>query len=168
MFRHESSLFIFLFVFIIIVSACGGDNNLRFTNDFSDVPDLADFNSADTSWVTDRGVTVHVIEPGNPEGLQVGIRDIISAKFTNRNANVDNYGTNEDAILQSTYANGLTGASTISSLGSQSVIFYVSSTLIDGIIDMHEGEHRVLFFPDSLTSLGQPIVIDFELESIAY
>lgn len=161
--------FLLLSAIVILTSACGNETSFNFSNDYSDAPVLVDVDTAAiTSWVTDNGISVYVIEVGDSTKLQVGIRDIIRAKYTSRNASVDDYRESEDAIIQSTYVNGSTSSTAISSLGSQSVIFYVGTTLIDGIRGMYEGEHRVLYFPDSLTTLGQPIAIDFQLESVTY
>lgn len=161
--------FLLLSAIVIATSACGSGTSYNYYNDYSDAPVLVDVDTAAiTSWVTENGLSVYVIETGDSTQLQVGIRDVIRAKYTTRNASVDDYRESEDAIIQSTYVNGSTSATSISSLGSQSVIYYVSSTLIDGIEGMYEGERRVLFFPDSLTTFGQPIAVDFELESVTY
>ena len=168
MFKNVTLSFFFLLSAIFVVGTACDDDTYYYQNDYSDVPDLADIDTAITSWVTENGLTIYVMETGDSTGLQVGIRDNISVYITSRNASVDNYETNEDAILQSSYANGITTPTTLSGLSSQTTIYYVSTTLGDGLYGMYEGEHRILYYPDSLTTLGQPMVIDVELDEVEY
>lgn len=151
-----------ILLIIMLLSACQ-DNSPSFATDFTDVPPLPDTTSAVSSTVTQSGVTVYVVEEGNPQSLDLTIRDNVFAYYSVRVAS-----TGE--IIQSSYANGVTAAIRISNIGSQSVINNLGGNLTNAILGMKEGERRVLLFPESANTYpgDEDLIVDFELETIIF
>ena len=172
MFKNVTPFSLLIFSLVLFVASACGDDTYYYENDYSDVPDLADTTSAISKTTTDDGIIIYVIEEGDTTDLQVGMRDLLGVYCTTRYADTEQY-QGEDAIVQSTYANGITTSYAITTAGgsassSTTCYEYAPSYFADGILGMYTGGHRVLYFPDSLTALSSDLVIDFELEAIQY
>jgi FKBP-type peptidyl-prolyl cis-trans isomerase len=157
---NKKLLTLFALIFGVFGMIACDDSTNPYEQDFSTVPDLADTTAAINKWVTDSGVTVYLIEEGDSTDLQIGIRDQIDIWFTSR--------TETGTIIQSTYANGFTSSFSVANMNTQTSIYYVQEHLPSGLIGMYIGEHRVLVFPDELTTAGTGLVIDVQLEAISY
>lgn len=165
--KRSFAIGILLGAVVLVNSGCKKDD-YYFRNDYSTVPVLPDTANAISNTVTEDGLRIFVIAPGDSSQLQVNIRDRIYFYSSTRSTRYDNYGENEDAVLQSSYANGLSTMYSISNLSAQTTVSYVPTTFGDAVLGMYEGEHRVVIFPDSLTAIGQELVLDIELEEIGY
>jgi FKBP-type peptidyl-prolyl cis-trans isomerase len=129
---------------ILLIQACGDDNPTRIT--FTP-PDPFNTSNADSSWTSEDGLTVYVIEQGYG-WEEVIARDQIEILYTGR--------TKDGDIFESTYRNDLANPRFIQNLtpvpirsGNQSI-----SPLIDGfrrgLLGMVEGEKRTIVVPPSL------------------
>lgn len=153
--------FVLIGILVTFIASCKTDD-YYYTNDFSTVPELPDTTNALSKTITDDGLIIYVIKEGDSTGnVQLTIRDQVYAYYTSRVAETGQ-------ILQSTYANGFTTPAIVDGFSNQAYIYYVSTTLFQGVEGMYPGEQRVLVFPEELTTAGTGLIIDFELYSITY
>jgi hypothetical protein len=153
------TLFVSLSV-IILFSACGDDSN-PFRTDYSDVPELPDTTGAITTMVNNDGVTIYVMDEGDPESLGVTIRDDVYIYYSTRIAT-------DMTIIQSSYANGSSQPTRVNDIGAQASINYVGDNLFRAMQGMKEGGRRVLVFPDSVNTSSSDLILDIELEQIVF
>lgn len=145
-FSGKSSLLQLVLVLfaVLLIQACGDDNptGITFTP-----PDPFNTANADSSWTTEDGLTVYVLEQGSG-WEQVIARDQIEVLYTGR--------TKDGEVFESTYRNDLATPRFIRNLtpvpirtGSQTI-----SPLIDGfrrgLLGMVEGEKRTIVVPPPL------------------
>ncbi|RNC85754.1 MAG: hypothetical protein ED557_02980 [Balneola sp.] len=154
--KNFQSLFVVAGLSLILI-ACGGNNN-SFENDYSDAPALADTSNALSKVITDSGVIYYVISTGDSTSFEVTIRDNIFIYYTTR--------TLDGEIIASSYVNGSTSAVSILNIGSQTRISFVGEGLAPGVLGMFEGERRVIFIPEDVSTIDEAITIDVELELV--
>lgn len=127
---------------LIIVSGCS-DDNFPTGPDYH-APAPYDISNADSSYTTDDGLQVYIIEEGYSP-FQVTPRDQISVRYTGR--------TLDGEIFDSTYR-GQLSTGILRNLRPVPPPSGNGSVLVPGfrrgIIGMREGEKRTLIFPPSL------------------
>lgn len=152
---------LFLSLVSIMISACGGDDNI-FRNDYSDAPELPDTTNVVSKVISDTGLIYYVISEGDTTSFDVAIRDDMFVYYTTR--------TTDGEIVASSFVNGSTEPDRVNNIGSQSTISFVGDGFVEGVLGMYEGERRVLVIPAELntTSTSETIILDIELETIEY
>ncbi|HEX6982934.1 MAG TPA: FKBP-type peptidyl-prolyl cis-trans isomerase [Balneolaceae bacterium] len=135
------------FFVILLIQGCGGDGGFFNGPNYENVPPPFDTANADTSYTTQEGLTVYIIERGNG-AFEVISRDEILVRYTGR--------TKDGEIFDSTYRNGATSRRLLNLTpvpipgpGPRPI-----SPLIEGfrrgLLGMKEGGKRVLVIPPSL------------------
>lgn len=132
---------------IFLFQACGDDpfsNNRQL--DFSEAPEPYDLSQADTSYTTEDGVEIYIIEEGYSPFETIS-RDEISLYHTGR--------TSDGEIFNSSYRNGRIQPSLIHLSPVSKVIGGESHPpqvdgYREGLLGMKEGGKRVIIVPPSL------------------
>lgn len=156
-FIKDSRNLFFVAILSLILIACG-DNGNSFENDYSDAPALADTSNALSKVITNSGVIYYVINEGDSSSFNVTIRDNIRIYYTTRRL--------DGEIIRSSYVNGTTSAVRVTNIGAQTAISFVGDGLVDGVLGMFEGERRVLFIPEDVTTIDEALTVDVELEMV--
>lgn len=140
---NKASVFQFVLVFctFLVLSNCSDDPP---TGPTFDPPPPYDLSTADSSYTTDDGLQVYIIEEGYSP-FMVTPRDQINVRYTGR--------TMDGRVFDSTYQGVLTSG-VLRNLRSVPPASGGGSVLVDGfrrgVIGMREGEKRTLIFPPSL------------------
>jgi len=174
---NTKSVFLHLFVLILgltLLQACGSDPYQR-NQVVYDPPAPFDLTQADTSYNTDDGLEIYILEQGSGS-FEVISRDVISAYYTRR--------TLDGRVLSSTYTTQSTTPGLLPNLTpvTKSYNGQPQSPLIEGfrlgLLGMKEGEKRTIIIPPSLAYGDAPegssnyelrddtLKIDVELERI--
>lgn len=155
------SKFLFVCIFGITLTSCGGEDPFFLEDDFSEVPEPFDTTGA-PRFETETGLVYYVLEEGQGP-FNVTIRDDIAVFFTGR--------TTDGKIFDSSYNRGNT----------QPIISSVQGFIpgfIEGTLGMKIGEKRVFVIPPELGYADAPrgsqnfefrddtLIFDVELDDI--
>jgi len=142
---------------ITLFTSCS-ENTSAFRIDYS----LAEALLFDTTGVerrvTDSGLIIYEIEPGNGL-LEVVARDNILLYYTIR------FQPNDD-IIESSYANNSTFPLQFNGVAAASS--RVGGGFVEGVIGMKEGGKRVLVVPPSESVYSDTVIVDLELDAILF
>ncbi len=145
-FSGKSSLLQLVLVLIValMIQACDDDNPTQIT--FTPPPPF-DTANADTSWTTDDGLTVYILEQGSG-AFEVIPRDRIDVLYTGR--------TKDGEVFESTFRNETSVSRFLQNLTpvpirtSNQTISPLIEGFRRGLLGMVEGEKRTIVVPPSL------------------
>lgn len=145
-FPGNSSLLqlVLVLITVLMIQACDDDNPTRIT--FTPPPPF-DTANADTSWTTDDGLTVYILEQGSG-AFEVIPRDRIDVLYTGR--------TKDGEVFESTFRNDASISRFLQNLTpvpirtSNQTISPLIEGFRRGLLGMVEGEKRTIVVPPSL------------------
>lgn len=146
-FTGKSSLLqlVIILITVLMIQACDENNNptrITFTP-----PAPYNTANADTSWTTDDGLTIHIIEQGDG-AFEVIARDRIDVLYTGR--------TKDGEVFESTYRNDTSVSRFLQNLtpvpirNSTQTVSPLIEGFRRGLLGMVEGEKRTIVVPPSL------------------